>query len=267
MLCSGSAAGVRGYRAHALRPDSRRGRRSLIGDSALGLALFWLEGTSRGHVASAEEVCPSRVLQPTEWPPAPVSTSCGDEPTVIYLMPGEVYRGQIVVGEGQKVVIKVGDGRGSATLEHFTSAPYEPVMRVLGSCVVEGDIRITHASPSVASNFAVGVGRDASLRIVGATITSSTGSGVCVEGGTCDLDSVRIVDCKEHGLAFYQDIESGQGSVVSVRGGTEIAGCSGFGVQARGDDVRVSISQTASLRNNKLGRYSNQLQGAEISEV
>ena len=78
------------------------------------------------------------------------------------------------------------------------------------------------------------------MEIRGTRITSETGSGVCVQGGTCEIEACEIVDCKEHGVAAYDDIETGSGAVVEIRG-SYIADCKGCGIQARGEDVKVDV--------------------------
>jgi hypothetical protein len=110
----------------------------------------------------------------------------------------------------------------------------------------------------------VEVGHQASLRCIGSEITSETGSGICVLGGTASIESCVIKDCKEHGIAAYDDLESEQGGVVSLRDSV-IEGCKGYGIQARGEDVQIKVSVSASSRlsRNKLGEM-NILQGATV---
>ena len=162
----------------------------------------------------------------------------------------EVITGQLIVGAGENIRI-VG-----VHFEHKVVEPYSPAIRILpgGSCVLE-NVTVIHSSPSVASNFAIEVGRDASLLIKGSSVTSNTGSGICVQGGTCEVSSCRIESCKEHGVAAYEDIETGQGSIVMIRDSV-IDGCGGYGIQARGEEVQVSVSRSTQISKCK-DKYNN----------
>ena len=178
----------------------------------------------------------------------------------VYLKPGVVYEGQLVVSEGQHVVI-TSDSSEHAVLRHFTSSPYEPVVKVLTGGILElSHVTLSHSSPSVASNYAVEVGYQASLDCFGTEITSETGSGVCVLGGRAKIESCVIKNCKEHGIACYDDLESEQGSVVTIRDSV-IEGCKGYGIQARGEDVQVSVSASRLSKNKD---EIKMLQGATV---
>ena len=63
--------------------------------------------------------------------------------------------------------------------------------------------------------------------------------------------------------AAYDDLESEQGSLVTARDSV-IEGCKGYGIQARGEDVQVSVSASSRLSRNKLGEM-NILQGATLT--
>ena len=175
---------------------------------------------------------------------------------LLELTEGEERRGQIVVREGESLLIR---GSANCVLEHVTSEPYQPVIRVLpgAKLVIEGGggLTVRHSSPSVASNFAIEVGLGAKLVLRNTTVTSSTGSGVCVQGGSCEIERCKILDCAEHGVAVYDDIETGEGSEVSVRD-TVISGVRGYGIQARGQDVRVDVAAAGCTIQGRKGMYN-----------
>jgi len=190
------------------------------------------------------------------------------------LEPGCVYKGQIVVERGETLVIEApreaaGSTSPTCWLEHVTSVPYEPVIRVLpgGTCKVEGRgcLGVRHGSPSVASNFAIEVDCGASLTLNDTMVTSATGTGIGIEGASaCSIQRCVIRDCKEHGVAAYDDIETGAvGGVVHIVD-TDITGCKGYGVLARGEGVRVSVSRSRVSGGKQ--KY-NSVAGSEITET
>ena len=121
----------------------------------------------------------------------------GDRQT-LELTEGEERRGQIVVREGESLLIR---GSANCVLEHVTSEPYQPVIRVLpgAKLVIEGGggLTVRHSSPSVASNYAIEVGPRKVLR--NTTVTSSTGSGVCVQGEAAKSSAAKFWTARSTG--------------------------------------------------------------------
>ncbi|KAK9807475.1 hypothetical protein WJX72_000255 [[Myrmecia] bisecta] len=91
-----------------------------------------------------------------------------------------------------------------------TSEPYQAVVQC--SCAgarIQG-LTLRHRSPSVATNYAVYVaGGD--LTLEGCDISSQSGSGVGVEGGSPQIRRCRIHDCARHGIALFGDLFGAEG--------------------------------------------------------
>lgn len=83
-----------------------------------------------------------------------------------------------------------------------SSEPYQAAVEVLANGVTLRGLQVRHRSPSIANNAAVRVvGVDAMLE--GLDVSSSTGSGVEVEGGAPRLVRCSAHDCERHGFAIF----------------------------------------------------------------
>ena len=112
--------------------------------------------------------------------------------------------------------------------------------------------------------------RGAELRLIDCSVSSQTGSGVCVNGGRCELIGSNVSGTKEHGVAVYSDIETGQPGDATLIDCT-IADTGGYAVLARGEGVTVSLSVDTKIENSIRRRGNNRdfvsaLLGAEIIE-
>jgi len=130
-----------------------------------------------------------------------------------------------------------GIGGGVVEVVWKTSLPYESVLEIDGGVknVVASNIKFSHASKSVANNFAVFVKENASLRLENScAITSETGTGISTEGGEIDLDDVKIERCKNHGVSvFANQMNENKSGKVKMRN-VKIFNCGGDGVLLRG---------------------------------
>lgn len=193
----------------------------------------------------------------------------------VVLESGRVYRGRLFVPEQARVRVTTLPRDGPrATIEHKVEQPYESAIQCSGVLEMER-VRVAHASPSVANNYAIAVERNAELRLIDCSVSSQTGSGVCVNGGRAQLISSNVSDTKEHGVAVYSDIETGQPGDATLIDCT-IADTGGYAILARGEGVTVSVSVDTSLGDvrgdGKVGRRRGKrdsisaLLGAEIIE-
>eukprot|EP00884_Botryococcus_braunii_P016863 jgi/Botrbrau1/3860/Bobra.0183s0085.1 len=122
---------------------------------------------------------------------------------------------------GSKVVIQVSSGTYKErltidtplTLEAFpkgsevevkweTTEPYQSVVTSTARDVKLKGLKIRHASPSVADNYAVHL-ISSDCKIQDCDISSATGSGVGVEGGHVYLTCCTISHCRTNGLFLY----------------------------------------------------------------
>lgn len=102
-----------------------------------------------------------------------------------------------------------------AVLDWKSDRPYEAALTVdlsvaAAPCrvLVQG-LEIRHSSPSIAQNYAVYVPAasaaadgESRIELCECQISSTSGSGVGVEGGDVTLSSCRIADCNNHGALF-----------------------------------------------------------------
>ena len=85
---------------------------------------------------------------------------------------------------------------------------------------------VRHSSPSIAQNYAV-YAKAGRTTLRDMDVSSSSGSGVGVEGGDLSLVNSKVHDCKNHGVLFV-----GEGTRGAVRGCT-LARCKLHGVLVR----------------------------------
>jgi len=99
-----------------------------------------------------------------------------------------------------------GPGTAAATLRVETKSPYARVLEVRGDgvCLRAENLRIVHASKSVASNYAVLASAGSELELDGCDVTSATGAGVAADGAArCVLTACALSGCARQGLAAF----------------------------------------------------------------
>lgn len=160
--------------------------------------------------------------------------------------------------------------RGQASIISLsTKEPYRPVFQVSStSGVTLENMKIRHQSPSVANNYAVYIQNAGDCTIQNMDISSSTGTGVTVEGilqgTTIRIQHCTIHDCAKNGVGIFPSIED-TGSAAAA--GTEIVvqGMSiernqGHGMVVKGmQDTRVTI-----MDDNEI--HLNRLYGLQVSD-
>lgn len=86
-----------------------------------------------------------------------------------------------------------------AIIEWQTTKPYESAVSVRpGARLRLENITVRHSSPSVANNYAVFC-QGGSLEAVNCNISSTTGSGIGMEGGSAFVSDSQIQGCKGSG--------------------------------------------------------------------
>jgi len=128
---------------------------------------------------------------------------------VVIVKPG-IYMERIVVQRGVQLLAEAG-----ATLTWRSDKPYEAALTVDLSDATEpaqvliAGLTLRHYSPSIAQNYAVYVPppssaaeRGSIVTLRGCDVSSSSGSGVGVEGGCVDLVDCRVAGCKNHGVLY-----------------------------------------------------------------
>ena len=162
---------------------------------------------------------------------------------VIELGPG-TFSERLVI---EKPITVRGAPGEATTLEWTTKTPYESVIDVgCGGVRLEG-LQLRHASKSVAQNYGVFVREAAELVMVDCAVTSSTGSGVGVEGGAARLEGCTLSGCKAHGAALYGDLLGSARDVALVN--CVLEGNGGDGLLAR-QGARATL-QRCELRRNR----------------
>ena len=160
---------------------------------------------------------------------APVRHAVADTPPVI-TVPGAfatISEALQAAAPGARIAVGAGTYRETCTIrkplqlvaapgarpvvELISDQPYQHALTIdvatdaVGEVLVEG-FELRHTSPSIAQNYAV-YSASTTARSVKAVlrdldITSSSGTGVGVEGGEVELLDSRVRGCKGHGLAF-----------------------------------------------------------------
>ena len=138
--------------------------------------------------------------------------------STILVRPG-MYQERVLIKDGVTLLADRG-----ATLMWKSDRPYEAALTIdlssssQPSTIVVSGLAIRHSSPSIAQNYAVYVPQpstlaDANSRIElrGCDVSSASGSGVGVEGGSVSIESCEIHDCKNHGVLYLG--QTARGSV------------------------------------------------------
>jgi len=146
-----------------------------------------------------------------------------------------------------------------------TETPYHPVFHVSStSGVTLEDMTIRHRSPSVANNYAIYVQNAGDCTIRNMDISSSTGTGVSIEGiqqGTIRIQDCTIHDCAKNGMGIFPSIEDTTSSETEISiQNTHIEHNQGHGIVVKGmHEDRVTI-----LNDNEI--HSNRLFGLQLSD-
>lgn len=119
-----------------------------------------------------------------------------------------VYRERCTIRKPLQLVAAPG---ARPVIELFSDQPYQHALTIdipadtAGEVLVEG-FELRHSSPSIAQNYAVYSASTTSGAVKAILrdldVTSSSGTGVGVEGGDVELLDCRVRGCKGHGLAF-----------------------------------------------------------------
>lgn len=143
--------------------------------------------------------------------------------------------------EGVKVQIEVN------TLE-----PYVHCLELLGSDATCKGLSFYHSSKSIADNYGILV-RGGSPKLIDCTITSSSGSGIGIEGSTALIQRCSIKGCKSHGIAVFPPIEAeDEAQVYRVRvEGCDISDNEKCGILAK-DEVVLEL-QRSKIEKNGIG--------------
>ena len=197
-------------------------RRLLLHASALALST----GPAR-HARAADTDTPvadTPVLPSADTPvlpgaDTPVLTVPGTFATIGEALEAAAPGARIAVGAGtyretctiRKPVQLVAAPGARPVVELVSDRPYQHALTIdvatdaVGEVLVQG-FELRHTSPSIAQNYAVysasTTARGVKVVLRDLDITSSSGTGVGVEGGEVDLLDSRIRGCKGHGLAF-----------------------------------------------------------------
>ena len=134
----------------------------------------------------------------------------------VLVKPGS-YTERLIVRQPMKLLAEPG-----ATLSWTSDKPYEAALTIdLSGAEAAGDViisglKVRHFSPSIAQNYGVFVpapttpaASKSRVELRGCDVTSSSGSGVGVEGGDVTLTSSRIGACKNHGVLYLGRSSSG----------------------------------------------------------
>jgi hypothetical protein len=89
-----------------------------------------------------------------------------------------------------------------ATIDWQTKQPYESTVVVCrGARLRMENVIVRHSSPSVANNYAIFC-QEGAFEAVNCDFSSTTGSGVGMEGGSVSLSDCRIQGCKGSGAVL-----------------------------------------------------------------
>jgi hypothetical protein len=130
-----------------------------------------------------------------------------------------------------------------------TDRPYESTVECSADGVALLGLAIAHRSPSIANNYAVRL-LSCDARLQGCTITSATGSGVGIEGGSPSLLRCALRGCARSGVMAFG--EAGGGGGAPRVQGCVIEGCGLHGVLAR-DGTAPEVTDNTISRNGGFG--------------
>jgi hypothetical protein len=128
-----------------------------------------------------------------------------------------------------------------------TDEHYLPAIVVSGANVTVESLQVRHRSPSVANNYAVYLNNASNVALRDLDVSSATGTGVAIEGGTGTVD---IIDCRLHdnrnnGLGIFPDAtatDDDENARLEIRvSGTEISGNGKEAILAKGLGPGVTV--------------------------
>jgi hypothetical protein len=112
---------------------------------------------------------------------------------------GRMFAERIIV---TRDVTLIAPATNAATIEWQTTQPYESTVVVHpGARLRLENVVVRHSSPSIANNYAIFC-QEGALEAVNCDISSSTGSGIGMEGGTAVLSDCRVQGCKGSGAVL-----------------------------------------------------------------
>ena len=135
-----------------------------------------------------------------------------------------------------------------------TDRPYESTIVCTADGAVVVGLTVRHASPSIANNYAVQLA-GCSVRIESCDISSATGSGLGVEGGSSQITDCALHDCERSGAMLFTDLEETESRAT-------LRGCTLRGNKLHGVVVREGAEPV--VRDNAIsgnGGYGLALQG------
>lgn len=110
-----------------------------------------------------------------------------------------------------------------ATIQWQTAQPYQSTITVSrGGQVTLENVIVRHSSPSVANNYAIFV-QGGKAEVTGCDISSSTGSGIGIEGGAVTATSSKIHDCQGNGAVIAGLIDDAAGGDVSEEPSAQVS--------------------------------------------
>ena len=128
----------------------------------------------------------------------------------VIVRPGTYAERGLTISRGVRLIADAG-----AVLDFKAANPNEPALCVdlsgasAPSSVLISGLRIKHFSPYFSQNYGVYVPRPAAtadgstrIELQGCEVSSSSGTGIGVEGGELVLTDCKITSCKYHGVAF-----------------------------------------------------------------
>lgn len=132
----------------------------------------------------------------------------GDSVTDIFLGPGE-WRFSRTLDVRTPVVLRGStDPANPTTIVLDTDDHYVPALTVTSSDTTIESLSIRHRSPSVANNYAIYLQNASDVTLRRLDVSSTTGTGVAIEGGRGTLDIVDCVihDTKNNGIGLFPDV-------------------------------------------------------------
>lgn len=126
----------------------------------------------------------------------------------VILVAAGMYKERLVI---QKRVTIAAVKNSSVTVSWQTTRPYESVLECKGAIgAVVRDLNIRHRSPSVANNYAVFL-QGSDLVMENCNVSSTTGSGIGIEGGDPLISNTLVRDCARHGVAIFAELGGSEG--------------------------------------------------------
>ena len=180
------------------------------------------------------------------------------------LIAGGTYKESLVIST-KKLTLEAWPPGAQVLIEVSTQEPYIHCLDISSDATVKG-LTFKHSSKSVANNYAILVQGSATLTLVDSTVSSSSGSGIGIEGGAL-IQNCQVTNCKSHGIAIFSPIE--EEGLSSPSHSTRILNCtiSGnnkCGILSKAEDLLLSVSD-CTLLDNGIGINLESIGGSSIS--